>query len=161
MASIERRRTSLIELEYLSLDGGTRAALVALNRPEQLNPLDWDTVRELEAALQAVNEEESVRTVFVTGRGRAFSAGGDLESYRSLQRDVVAFPRFLEDLHRTFTAIGEMSKPVVALINGLGVGGGLELILSCDFAFAARSARIADGHLRFGQMGGGGVLTLS
>jgi enoyl-CoA hydratase len=53
-----------------------------------------------------------------------------------------------------------MKKPVVSLVNGVTAAGGLELMLSCDFAIAARSARIGDAHLAFGQMGGGGVLTL-
>ena len=54
----------------------------------------------------------------------------------------------------------KLSKPVVALVNGVTAAGGLELVLSCDFAYAAASARIGDMHMNFGQMGGGGVLTL-
>ena len=98
--------------------------------------------------------------MLITGRGRAFSAGGDLKSYRTLQRDPIEFPMFLEDLHRTFSGIKLMKKPVVSLVNGITAAGGLELLLSCDFAIAASSARIGDAHLAFGQMGGGGVLTL-
>jgi enoyl-CoA hydratase len=98
--------------------------------------------------------------VLFTGAGRAFSAGGDLESYVELQRDPVAFPRFVADIHRVFGRLRDLPVPVVALVNGVTAAGGLELVLNCDFALVARSARIGDGHLNFGQMGGGGVLTL-
>ncbi len=98
--------------------------------------------------------------MLVTGAGRAFSAGGDLKRYVTLQRDPVAFPRFVAELHRVFGRLRELPVPVIALVNGVTAAGGLELMLSCDFAVAARSARIGDGHLNYGQMGGGGVLTL-
>lgn len=151
---------ALVELQRVELQPGGVAAIVALNRPEQLNPIDWATVGRLEEALIALDADPEVRAVLVTGRGRAFSVGGDLKSYVALQTDPVDFPAFLADLHRTFQFISKMHVPVVALINGVTVAGGLELVLSCDFAFAAESARISDGHLTYGQMGGGGVLTL-
>ncbi|HEY4024821.1 MAG TPA: enoyl-CoA hydratase-related protein [Candidatus Dormibacteraeota bacterium] len=151
---------SPVELARVELDPGGAAAIVTLNRPDQLNPIDWLTVGRLEEVLVEVDADPSVRTVLVTGRGRAFSAGGDLKSYMALQADPVAFPAFLEDLHRTFQFISRMRMPVVALVNGIAVAGGLELILSCDFAYAGESARVGDGHLTYGQMGGGGVLTL-
>lgn len=143
----------------LGESGGT-AALLALDRPDQLNPLDWDTVLELERQLAAAYADDAVRVVLVTGRGRAFSAGGDLEKYRALQADPEGFPAFLEDFHRTLGAIRHATKPVIALVNGIACAGGIELLLSCDFALAARSARIGDAHLNFGQMGGGGALSL-
>jgi enoyl-CoA hydratase len=135
------------------------AAVVWLNRPDALNALDHSMIKELDRHLRAADEDPSVRVVLIIGRGRAFSAGGDLKSYVTLQADPIAFPIFLEDLHETFDAIGSMRKPVVALVNGVTAAGGLELLLSCDFAVAAESARIGDAHLNFGQMGGGGVLT--
>lgn len=148
-----------VEIERVDA-AGAEAAIVWLNRPDSLNAIDSAMVSALDAALRELDADEAVRVVFLTGRGRAFSAGGDLTAYLELQRDAVAFPRFLDALHSAFGMIRTMSKPVVALVNGITAAGGLELLLSCDFAFAARSARIGDAHLNYGQMGGGGVLAL-
>ncbi|MFA5885842.1 MAG: enoyl-CoA hydratase/isomerase family protein [Acidimicrobiia bacterium] len=150
----------LVTREALVDDAPHRAAVIRLNRPEKLNPIDGETIRALDRAIDDIVADSDVRCVLVTGTGRAFSAGGDLERYLTLQRDPVAFPRFVEDLHTTFGRLRQLPVPVIALVNGVTVAGGLELLLSCDFAIAARSARIGDGHLNFGQMGGGGVLTL-
>ena len=136
------------------------AAVIRLNRPAELNPIDAAMLEALDRALDEMEGDRAVRAVLVTGNGRAFSAGGDMKKYRALQRDPVAFPRFVADLHRIFGRLRDLPVPVVALVNGVAVAGGLELVLNCDYAIAARSARIGDGHLTFGQMGGGGVLTL-
>lgn len=135
-------------------------ATIALNRPDALNAMSWEMIRAFDAAVSRVDEDRSVRTVCVTGRGRAFSAGGDLKGYLELQRDARRFPQFVTDLHQAFGRLRTLRVPAVALINGVTAAGGLELLLNCDFAIAAESARIGDGHLNFGQMGGGGVLTL-
>lgn len=140
--------------------GGAVAAEVRLNRPDELNPIDGGVLRDFDEALDEVAADGDVRAVLVTGAGRAFSAGGDLKAYQALQRDAVAFPRFVAELHRVFRRLGQLDVPAVALVNGVTVAGGLELLLNCDFALVAASARIGDGHLNFGQMGGGGALTL-
>jgi len=98
--------------------------------------------------------------VLVSGRDRAFSAGEDLKAYVELQADPTAFAQFIRDFHRTFGSIRSMNEPVVALINGVTAAGGLELLLACDFGYAAQSARIGDLHLKFGQIGGAGSLAL-
>ena len=162
-----------IELEYRPLEDrqvdapGVRrscAALLTLSRPEDLNPLDAAMIAALDHALDEIETRRTttgdVRAILVTGAGRAFSAGGDLKGYRELQRDRSAFHHFVAELHRVFGRLRSGPLPAIALVNGVAVAGGLELILNCDFALAARSARIGDGHLNFGQMGGGGVLTL-
>jgi enoyl-CoA hydratase len=139
---------------------GASAAVFRLNRPDQLNPTDSEVLEELDAAITDVAADAEVRAVLVTGTGRAFSAGGDLKRYIELQRDPVGFPRFVAELHRVFGRLRQLRVPVVALVNGVTAAGGLELVLNCDFAIVATSARVGDGHLNFGQMGGGGVLTL-
>ena len=135
-------------------------ALVTLNRPDALNPIDWDMARALGPLFDSLGADPRVRVVALTGAGRAFSAGGDMKKYATLQRDPVGFPQFLADLHESFCSIARNPKPFVALVNGIAVAGGIELILSCDLAIAAEGARIGDAHLTFGQMGGGGALTL-
>ena len=142
------------------VDAPGLAATITLNRPDELNAMSWQLIADFDAAVTLAAADDEVRIVFVTGAGRAFSAGGDLKGYQSLQRDPVRFPQFVKDLHDAFGRLRQLRVPVIALVNGVTVAGGLELLLNCDLAIAAASARIGDGHLNFGQMGGGGVLTL-
>jgi 1,4-dihydroxy-2-naphthoyl-CoA synthase len=138
---------ALVEVERVALDRDDGVAtLLRLSRPESLNAIDAEMLVGLDAALDAVEADALVRCVLVTGNGRAFSAGGDLKKYIELQRDPVAFPAFVEDLHRIFGRLRRLRVPAVALVNGVTAAGGLELLLGCDFAIAARSARIGDGQ---------------
>ena len=155
------RGSVLLDRHPLGADkDGAVAAVLRLNRPEQLNPIDDEVLDRFDEHLDAVDADGSIRVLFVTGNGRAFSAGGDLKKYVELQQDPVGFPEFVGHLHHSFGRLRALRVPVVALVNGVTAAGGLELILNCDFAFVAASAKIGDGHLNFGQMGGGGVLTL-
>jgi enoyl-CoA hydratase/carnithine racemase len=151
----------LVQLELVELnDDGAQAAVLTMHRPDELNPLDLDMIHQFEHRLQACHEDPNVRVILITGSGRAFSAGGNLKKYISMQKDPVVWSAFLEDSHRMFRALRVHTKPVVSLVNGIAVAGGLEIIICSDFAYAAESARIGDAHLRYGMMGGGGALTL-
>jgi enoyl-CoA hydratase/carnithine racemase len=161
MTDAERKQSEgQVLVERIDLGQGDFAGLLTLNRPEALNPLDSAMVAGLAAGLEELDQDASVRTVLITGAGTAFCAGGDLRKYAELQRDTVRWPSIMEVNHRMLAKIRSLSKPVVGLINGVTVAGGLEILISCDFAYAAQSARIGDGHLRFGQMGGGGALAI-
>jgi enoyl-CoA hydratase/carnithine racemase len=149
----------LVLYDRVELDeDGNHAAVITFNRADKLNAMNWATLTALEAALNRAAEDPDVRTVLITGKGRAFSAGGDIEGYIKLQADAVAFPRFVDDFIRTLDGIRYMPKPVVCLVNGITAAGGLELLLACDFAWMAESARIGDMHLNYAQIGGAGVM---
>lgn len=152
---------SLVKLTYLDLDddGGAVIALLTLDRPDKMNPLDHDMVLAMRDGLREALSDKAVRMVAFTGAGRAFSAGGDMVKYEQLQADPIAFPQFLQDLHDFFDSLAACPVPVMALVNGVAVAGGLELILACDVVIASDLARLGDAHLAFGQMGGGGVLS--
>lgn len=140
-------------------DHGQVAAIVRLNRPEQLNAISWTVQTALGGVLQELANDVDVCAVFITGEGRAFSAGGDIKAYAELQADGPAFTRFLDEYCELIANIGRMRKPVIALVNGVCAAGGTELLLGCDFAWAASSARIGDMHINFAQIGGAGALT--
>jgi enoyl-CoA hydratase len=131
-------------------------ARLTLTRADKLNPLDWATVRELKAAVATIDQRADIFAVVVTGAGRSFSAGGDLDGYIDLYRQPDKFRSFLNDFYDMLTAIEASPKIYVAAVNGVCVAGGLELLLACDLAIAAHSARIGDGHLNFGQLPGAG-----
>jgi enoyl-CoA hydratase/carnithine racemase len=129
---------------------------LTLARADKLNPLDWGTVRELKDAVAKIEGMPDIVAVVISGRGRSFSAGGDLEGYLRLYRQPDEFSAFLEDFFQMLNAIEASSKIYIAAINGVCVAGGLELLLACDLVIAATSARIGDGHLNFGQLPGAG-----
>ncbi len=129
---------------------------LTLTRADKLNPLDWATVRELKAAVAEIEARADIFAVVVTGRGRSFSAGGDLDGYIHLYANPDKFSAFLEDFFDMLNAIEASSKIYIAAINGVCVAGGLELLLACDLVIAAESAKIGDGHLNFGQLPGAG-----
>ena len=103
-----------IELRSLGV-ADSNVAIVSLNRPETLNAIDRSTLDALAEVITTLDANPTVRTMLITGTGRAFSAGGDLKQYLTLQRDPVAFPRFVADLHTTFARLRGLGIPVIAL----------------------------------------------
>ena len=145
-----------VSFASIRLDRRDQRAFITFSRPEKLNPLDWSTVKEIRAALSEIEADHTIRAVIFTGAGKAFSAGGDLERYLTLYRRPVEFRAFLEDFFGLCDAIERSSRIYIAAVNGVCVAGGLELLLACDLAIAAETARIGDGHLNFAQMPGAG-----
>jgi enoyl-CoA hydratase len=132
-----------------------QVATVTFNRPEQMNPFDWDTVKYLKHLFGRL-DSDPLRIIIFTGKGRAFSAGGDLKTFVSLYRDKDAYAGFLQDLHDLFEEMEWSSKIVIAAVNGYCLAGGIELMLACDLVIASEEAPIGDADLNFGQLPGGG-----
>ena len=122
---------------------------VTLNRPEKRNAISGEMREELFTAFAAFDADPAVRVVIVTGAGtQAFSAGGDLSSAPMFPPEIDR-PRIVEPLDR-------FAKPIIAAINGLAYGGGLEIALACDIRIAATTARFALPEVRIGSMAGSG-----
>jgi len=133
-------------------------AWLTLNRPEAMNAMSPALTEGLVDAIDAVERDDTVSAVVITGAGRAFSAGGDLKSFREAV-SAGQFEGFVERLRQSqamFRRVEQLARPVIAAVNGYAVAGGLELILCCDLVIAAESAMIGDGHAKYGIIPGGG-----
>lgn len=131
-------------------------AWIRLDRPEALNALDFDTLQALGLAFERAESEAGARVVVLTGTGRAFCAGGDIHQLLQEVKGVADAPSYLDAITAAFTAVRALGKPLIGCINGLTVGGGLELALHCDLLVASDCARLGDGHANFGIFPGAG-----
>ena len=116
-------------------------ALFTLNGPDRMNALSRHTVTALDTAARAAESDPSVRAIVITGAGdKAFCAGADLKERQGMTIDDVR--AFLSLYRVAFGTIDRLSKPVIAAINGVAFGGGLELALACDFRLVHANAQI-------------------
>ncbi len=144
--------------EYSLSDG---IGLVLLNRPNKLNSIDAVMVRELGELIAKVRTDRDVRVLLFTGNGRAFCAGADIANLQNVGT-APEFMRFIETVQTTFNALDDLDRPSIAAINGLALGGGCELALSCDFRIMAKEARIGVPEIKIGILpGAGGTQRLS
>ncbi len=132
-------------------------ATVTLNRPEAMNALSKALRAELAAAMRALDADERVRVVILTGAGeRAFTAGLDL-------KELGSDPEAMDDATgdsadaNPAKAVEQCRKPVIGAINGVAITGGFELALACDVLIASENTRFADTHARVGIMPGWGL----
>jgi enoyl-CoA hydratase len=116
-------------------------ALLTINRPTVLNSLDSSVLDDLIEAISTLGRDENVKVVVLTGAGeKAFVAGADISQMADYSvRQALEFSRKGQHL---VTLIGHLPKPVIAAVNGFALGGGLELALACDFAYASEKAKL-------------------
>jgi len=134
-------------------DGGI--ATITVNRPEALNAFDSQALGDLSARLDEVADDPEIRAVVLTGaRERAFAAGADIKEMRT--KSVLDAQQFAFLGQRCALMLERMWKPVIAAINGIAVGGGLELALACDIRFAASTATLGQPEINLGLIPGWG-----
>lgn len=144
-----------MSLENILLEREDGIAVITINRPKVLNALNADTLKELEAAFEEVENDDQVRAVILTGAGeKAFVAGADIAFMSNLApMEAVKFARIGQ---KVFSKIENLSKPVIAAINGFALGGGNELAMACDIRVASEKARLGQPEVQLGLIAGFG-----
>ncbi|MDX1647749.1 MAG: enoyl-CoA hydratase family protein [Longimicrobiales bacterium] len=137
------------------VDEQTGVVTLTLNRPERLNALTFEVYDELRRAFYALHDESAVRVVVLTGSGRGFCSGGDVEDiigrlFEREMRGLLEFTRMTCDL---VLSIRRCGKPVIAALNGTVAGAGAVIATACDLRVAAESAKIAYLFTRVGLSG--------
>ena len=113
---------------------------VTINRPEVLNCFNYETLKQLQEVVNAVEADSDVRVVIFTGSGeKAFSAGADLKERKYLSEQEVR--RNVKAIRDVFNSIAHLPQPTIAAVNGYAFGGGFELLLACDFSIAVEEAK--------------------
>lgn len=140
---------------FLYEQSASGIATITLNRPERLNALTFEVYRELTDTFAAFKSETDVRTVVITGAGRAFCSGGDVhdiigELFSRDMEGLLAFTRLTCELIANIRALG---KPVIASLNGTTAGAGACIALACDLRLASDEAKIAFLFVKVGLSG--------
>lgn len=136
----------------LQVDDGI--ATLTLNRPDALNSLSSAVLDELDAVVDRLESEAGVHAAIVTGAGRAFVAGADIEEISGL--DVQTGLAFSRRGQAVFNRIAELDKPVLAAVNGFALGGGCELAMACHIRIASEKARFGQPEVKLGILPGFG-----
>lgn len=128
-------------------DATDRFATITLNRPDKMNAMNKTMVREIDAALAEAVADPEVNALVLTGAGRAFSAGYDLQG-ADYDVDIETWQEDMGENAEALLNIWRAPIPVIASINGYALAGALELMMCCDLAIAAKSARLGEPEVR-------------
>lgn len=133
------------QMEYVTLQKKNDLALITMDRPEDLNALNEEVMQQLDEKFKAAEEDPSVKTIFITGSGKSFVAGADIKFFvKNIKSDQIdRIESFTAYGQKVFENIDSSHKKVIAVLNGLTLGGGLELALCADVIFALPKAQMA------------------
>ncbi|KAF5270189.1 hypothetical protein FQR65_LT05669 [Abscondita terminalis] len=126
--------------------------LITFNSPKSLNALSYDNTMESARAMKGFDNDESVRSIIITGNERAFVAGGDIKELVN-----VSFQKCIKDIYlNRWDEITRTRKPLIAAVNGYAVGGGCELAMMCDIIYAGDRAKFGQPEILLGTIPGAG-----
>ena len=141
-----------MEFENVIVEKDASIAVLTLNRPQQLNALSYDLVKDLSLAMQELDRDDEVRVMIVTGGEKVFAAGADI-------KEMAERGPFDERIHERLAyrdRINRITKPVIAAVSGFALGGGCELAMSCDIVVASETARFGQPEVNLGIIPGSG-----
>jgi enoyl-CoA hydratase/carnithine racemase len=142
-------------LKFTVSDG---VGTILLDRPERMNAFTFDMIAAWTDALQQCRKDPAVKVVLVTGAGSAFCSGGDIVEMgdRLQQEPAQRKEELFEKIQRIPLTLEDLDKPVIAAVNGVATGAGMDLALMCDLRYAAKSARFAETYVKVGLVPGAG-----
>jgi 2-(1,2-epoxy-1,2-dihydrophenyl)acetyl-CoA isomerase len=144
--------------EVVKVERNGGVATIRMNRPERMNAYNVEMGEALLSEVSAAAGDPSVRCVVLTGTGKAFSAGGDVESFAAFENEGPGkFMGMAIGLHALIATLRRAPKPVVAAVNGVAAGAGFSMALACDVAVAASAARFTLGYQNIGLSPDGGM----
>lgn len=144
-----------MSLVTLTSDGGVRT--VTLNVPDKLNALSWPLLEELATAVESIAADADARALVVTGAGRAFCSGADLQGlFGDRTRPVEVLKEVLLRVYGSFLGLRDLSIPTIAAVHGPAVGAGMNIALACDVIVAGPDAAFGPTFSRIGLHPGGG-----
>ena len=129
-------------------------ATLTFNRPERLNALNAETMAEVAAVLEQTAGNPEIRVLLMTGQGRAFIAGADINEF--LQFDPLTARQFADTAHAIAYKLEQLPIPVIACVNGFALGGGCEMAMACDIIYASEAAKFGQPEVNLGIMPGFG-----
>jgi len=141
-----------VSYEFILVEREGPVAIVTLNRPQQLNALSYGLIKELALALEALDQDTDIRAIVLTGGEKVFAAGTDIKE----MADATPFDDRLQGRLAFRDRINRISKPVIAAVSGLTLGGGCELAMCCDIIIASETARFGQPEVNLGIIPGSG-----
>jgi len=133
-----------------STDG--HVGILTINRPDKLNALNLELMKQLVAALEAFDQDDNIYVMLLAGSERAFAAGADIGDMAT----ATAVSQLKANQFARWERIGKVSKPIVAAVSGFALGGGCELAMSCDVIIASETAQFGQPEINIGVMPGAG-----
>jgi enoyl-CoA hydratase len=143
-------------MEHILIEKQAHIAVITINRPTKLNALNKETIQELHEAFSALNKEQAIKAIIITGSGeKAFVAGADISEFANFSvqegQELAAQGQAL-----LFDFVQNLSTPVIAAVNGFALGGGLELAMACHFRVASTNAKMGLPEVTLGVIPGYG-----
>ena len=135
-------------MAFVTLEQKGPVAVITMNRPDALNALNDQVLRDLDAVLDQVEENEEILTVVLTGAGRSFVAGADIGQMSQLTAAQAKAFGVLGN--RVFLKLENLTKPTIAAVNGFALGGGCELAMACDIRLASEKAKFGQPEVGLG-----------
>lgn len=130
-----------MEKEAVLFEVENAVAQITLNQPEKMNALSNEIIEGFKSSINKVKKDPKIRSVIITGRDKAFSAGGDIKSFPSATTAITR--EYVQAVQTVVTELVHLEKPVIAAVNGFAVGAGFSIAIACDLVIASENAKFS------------------